>query len=188
MIQELMDDMFLYHGSYCEVQTPDLSKCAKYKDFGQGFYLTTSKKQAENFAKISTGKSIANQITDEKQKYGVVSVFRFKPVNKLLVRTYSTANAEWLHCIVGHRRKRYFPEVVQELKNIDIIGGKIANDNTNATITTYMAGAYGEIGSKSADDICISLLLPERLEDQFCFRTEKALECIAFMESEQIWL
>ncbi len=38
------------------------------------------------------------------------------------------------------------------------------------------------------DDICISLLLPERLEDQFCFRTDRALACITFMESEQIWL
>lgn len=71
---------------------------------------------------------------------------------------------------------------------IDIIGGKIANDNTNATITTYMAGAFGEIGSKAAVDICVSLLLPERLQDQFRFRTDKALTCITFEESEQIWL
>ena len=34
------------YGSYCEVKEPDLAKCAKRKDFGQGFYLTTSKDQA----------------------------------------------------------------------------------------------------------------------------------------------
>lgn len=60
MIRELADNMLLYHGSYCEVQIPDLNRCAKYKDFGRGFYLTASKKQAENFAKISTRKAIAN--------------------------------------------------------------------------------------------------------------------------------
>ena len=77
---------------------------------------------------------------------------------------------------------------MQKLKNYDIISDKIANDNTNATITTYMAGAYGEIGTKSADEICISMLLPERLQDQYCFRTSEALKCLTFLESEQVWL
>ena len=80
--------------------------------------------------------------------------------DKLSVKTYSSADTMWLHCIVGHRRKRNFMDLVQDLNRFDIIGGKIANDNTNATITAYMAGTFGEIGSKSADDICISLLLP----------------------------
>ena len=44
---ELKDGFVLYHGSYCEVKEPDLAKCAKRKDFGQGFYLTTSKEQAD---------------------------------------------------------------------------------------------------------------------------------------------
>lgn len=188
MIQELKDNVLLYHGSYCEVQIPALEKCARYKDFGRGFYLTTSKRQAENFARISVTKAIANETVNAEQKYGVVSAFRFKMDSELLIKCYPTADAEWLHCVVGHRRKKYFSKLVQELRNIDIVGGKIANDNTNATITTYMAGAYGEVGTKSADDICISLLLPERLEDQFCFRTLKALTCITFVESEQIWL
>ena len=30
---------------YDKVKEPDLAKCAKKKDFGQGFYLTTSKEQ-----------------------------------------------------------------------------------------------------------------------------------------------
>ena len=45
---ELKDGFVLYHGSFCEVKEPDLAKCAKKKDFGQGFYLTTSKEQAES--------------------------------------------------------------------------------------------------------------------------------------------
>lgn len=38
-MQKLVDGMLLYHGSYCEVRVPVLSKCAGYKDFGKGFYL-----------------------------------------------------------------------------------------------------------------------------------------------------
>ena len=33
---ELKESLILYHGSYCEVLRPDLRKCAKRKDFGQG--------------------------------------------------------------------------------------------------------------------------------------------------------
>ncbi len=33
---ELKESLILYHGSYCEVSRPDLRKCAKRKDFGQG--------------------------------------------------------------------------------------------------------------------------------------------------------
>lgn len=52
-MQELVDGLILYHGSYCEVSSPQLSKCAKRKDFGKGFYLTSSREQAVSFLKTS---------------------------------------------------------------------------------------------------------------------------------------
>ena len=52
-MQELVDGLILYHGSYCEVSSPQLSKCAKRKDFGKGFYLTSSREQAVSFIKTS---------------------------------------------------------------------------------------------------------------------------------------
>ena len=55
-MSELKKGMRLYHGSYCEVSKADLSKCARYKDFGRGFYLTSSREQAQSFAKIVTGR------------------------------------------------------------------------------------------------------------------------------------
>lgn len=48
---ELSNGLLLYHGSYCEVKKPDIERCAKNKDFGQGFYLTSSKEQAVSFLK-----------------------------------------------------------------------------------------------------------------------------------------
>ena len=32
------------------------------------------------------------------------------------------------------------------------------------------------------------MLLPERVQDQFCFRTNEVLKCLTFVGSEQIWL
>ena len=64
----LKDGLILYHGSYCEVKEPDLAKCAKRKDFGQGFYLTTSKEQAESFLKTSIAKAIAAGKIEERYR------------------------------------------------------------------------------------------------------------------------
>ncbi|MCD8010418.1 MAG: DUF3990 domain-containing protein [Lachnospiraceae bacterium] len=74
-MKKLTDGLILYHGSYCEVAHPDLKQCAKYKDLGQGFYLTTSKTQAENFSRLSTRKAIANHQIPANQTYGIVSIF-----------------------------------------------------------------------------------------------------------------
>jgi hypothetical protein len=106
----------------------------------------------------------------------------------LAVFDYPSADVDWLHCVVGHRRNRSFPAIVKQTQKYDVICGKIANDNTNITITAYLDGLYGEIGSEQADSICVSLLLPNRLQDQFCFRTDKALNTLRFEGSEQVWL
>lgn len=65
---DLKDGLVLYHGSYCEVKEPDLAKCAKRKDFGQGFYLTTSKEQAESFLRTSIANAIATGTIEEGQQ------------------------------------------------------------------------------------------------------------------------
>ena len=43
--------MILYHGSNMKIGQIDLAKCRPYKDFGQGFYLTQIKEQAEQMAR-----------------------------------------------------------------------------------------------------------------------------------------
>ena len=72
-----------YHGSYCEVKEPDLAKCAKRKDFGQGFYLTTSREQAESFLRTSIAKAIATGKIEEGQNFGYISTFEFKLSGKI---------------------------------------------------------------------------------------------------------
>ena len=123
---EIKDGLILYHGSYCEVKKPDLSMCAKRKDFGQGFYLTTSREQAESFVKTSIVKAVA--------------------------------------------------------------AGRIADDATNATLTAYISGAFETVGSREADDFCIRLLLPDKLKNQYCIKSEMAIGCLEFVEGEKIWL
>ena len=66
----------------------------------------------------------------------------------------------------------------------DVIVGKIANDRTARTLQLYVSGAFGEPGTPEADSIAIALLLPNRLEDQYCFLTPKAVECLTFEGSK----
>ncbi len=186
MIKALEQGTILYHGSYTAVVNPDIVKCAKNKDFGQGFYLTTDKAQADTFAKISLQKAYQNFLIDSVQDFGFVSAFKYSPIENLDIKTFETADSEWLRCIVAHRKSGKFAQTITDYKHYDIIGGKIANDNTNATIMLYMSGGYGKVGSLQAENTCISLLLPERLKDQFCFRTEKALSCLTFLWQRKV--
>ena len=73
----------------CEVREPDLARCAKRKDFGQEFYLTTSKEQAESFLRTSIVKAIATGKIEEGQNFGYVSTFEFQPVGKLEMHVFN---------------------------------------------------------------------------------------------------
>ena len=182
------DGMTLFHGSFCEVREPDLNKCAKFKDFGQGLYLTSSREQAERFVPISLKKAINQRIIAPTQKYGYITEFRLHNSEHLNYKEYSDADIDWLHCVVGHRKSGTFNELVSELSFYDVISGKIANDQTNATIVLYLSEAFGEVGSEFADNTCISMLIPERLKNQYCFRTNKSFESLDFIRSEKVWI
>lgn len=187
-MQELVEGLRRYHGSYCEVREPRLEKCAKRKDFGKGFYLTTCEEQAISFLKTSLIKAETGGLIETGQGYGVVSTFEIHLKHELSKFIFQDADAEWLHCVAAHRKKNCFLEVEKKLAQFDVIAGKIADDATNRTLVAYISGTFGKIGSKSADDFCIRQMLPERLKDQYCFKTKKALECLHFVKGEKIWM
>lgn len=66
--------------------------------------------------------------------------------------------------------------------NSEIIIGKIANDTTNPVITAYLNGLYGEVSEERSAQIAISLLLPNRLKEQYCFLTQRAINCLETVE------
>lgn len=179
----------LYHSSYTEVTTPDLSKCARFKDFGRGFYLTTSLQQAKSFVSLSVRKAQYAGMVDTIARKGYVSKFTVDSNDweSLCTLEFPGANLEWLSCIVAHRLRRPSSPIVQKYAGYDVISGKIADDQTNITLALYMEGAFGQVGSTEAVRTCMDRLMPERLKDQYCFRTERALRCLAFSGSEGVW-
>lgn len=180
---ELQDDLVLYHGSYTAIDEIDLGKCAPGRDFGRGFYLTSSYEQARNFVPLSIKKHRAENPSDSSD-IGFISTYRMEPRSDLRIHAFPEANADWLHFVAANRRGDLFPELVDSYKDFDVIIGKIANDRTARTLQLYVTGAFGEPGAPEADSIAITLLLPNRLEDHYCFLTPRAVECLTFEGSE----
>lgn len=177
--------MILYHGSYTAVTKPDLRKSAVGKDFGAGFYLTSDHEQAKAFIRTSTQKAIRTKAVSADHNKGAVSVFDFDEAAPVAIFRFETTSAEWLQFVSANRRPENFsPEALREIQTrfsgYDVIIGKIADDTTNRTITAYLSGAFGDIDSNEAIFDTIKRLQPERLSDQFCFLTQKAVAALSF--------
>ena len=181
----LPQDGILYHGSYTEVLCIDLSLCRNGLDFGRGFYVTSSLKQAVSYIPASVRKAKRRGLlTDSFQETeGRVSIYQFRPDPCLVIHCFDEADEEWLHFAASNRSSGLFPEIREHYASVDIIGGKVADDQTAITLNNYVAGAYGVPGTARADRTAIDLLEPERLQDQFCFRTAEALHSLLFIRS-----
>lgn len=183
----LSENLTLYHGSYTEVSVIDLGKCSGGLDFGKGFYVTSSHKQAISYVPSSVRKAKRREKISESfdEADGRISVYRYHAANGLSIHYFEDADVEWLHFAACNRSKGLFPELREKYKTADIIGGKVADDVTAVTLNNYVAGAYGGPGTAQADRIAIELLEPERLTDQFCFRTPDAIRTLEFLRSER---
>lgn len=181
----LTDGMLLYHGSFTQVPRINLEKCKQGKDFGRGFYLTSSYSQAQAFIPLSVKKQIKEGLLPTNTTSGFISVFQFHSDPNTAIHLFQAADTDWLHFVASNRRESLFPEIRKYYAGFDIIGGKIANDRTALTLQLYTAGGYGEPGSEQADSIAIATLLPNRLEDQFCFCNKNAIKTLEFIRSER---
>ncbi len=184
---KLVDGMMLYHGSYTPVQTIDLAKCAAGKDFGRGFYLTADKLQAKNFIKTSLLKAKGLKQISENQNYGYVTCYKYHASAEYIpIYEFEEANKEWLRFISINRRQRLAKQLAtmlpKEIFESEIIIGKIANDKTNPVITAYLNELYGAYEDESAAKMAISLLLPHRLKEQYCFLSQRAVDCLEVIE------
>lgn len=176
---EDINNILVYHGSYTVVKEIDLDYAKKSKDFGKGFYVTTDKKQAVKFAKLVAKKNRKNK--------GYVNSYIMKDFDGLDVHKFKTVDKKWLNCIVGFRNHDY-SNLTKEFADLDIIIGKVADDDTSLVINAYIAGVYGEIGSGDASEMAIKRLIPEKLNNQICFKTNRAIEKLIYIKSKEIVL
>jgi hypothetical protein len=151
--------MILYHGTNEDIETIDLTKGLRHKDFGKGFYVTPDKATAIRMAKKKARLfgGTATLITYEMDD----SVFQ----SDLKIKVFpEKACVEWLLFVDANRdRKNERP-----IHDFDIVIGPIANDGVVLQLTNYREGIY------SPEEVA-RLLQDRYLDQQYYFGTERAL-------------
>lgn len=155
--------MFLYHGSNVAVENPQLLKIYRALDFGRGFYTTTDMEQAQKWAKRTALRLQQNQ--------SFVTVYEIdeQKMNALRFLQFDMPNLEWLRFVVQNRTG-------QSLKDEwDIVKGPVADDQTVVVIDLYLDGMFSE-------EDAINRLLPQRLKNQYAFKTDTAIDLLQCVE------
>lgn len=150
--------MKLYHGSNTVIEQIELSKCKPFKDFGQGFYLTEIREQAEQMTKCTSA------------IYGgepVVTEFEFDEtaLNTLSVKTFEKPSEEWALFVMANRDKNK----THPIHCYDVVIGPVADD----TIATLF---------RNFDDGIIDLqmlvngLKYKKVSSQYSFHSAQAIK------------
>lgn len=161
--------MELYHGSNENVERPRILEKQRLLDFGKGFYVTSSREQAERWAKIKQKRTGV-------PASAVVNVYLAS--NNLLIdpllksKVFHEASEAWLDFIILNRNSDLNPEY-------DLVFGPVANDTLYQTFSLYEAGILTKPET-------IARLKVHKLFDQYAFNTNAALEFLKFSHSYEV--
>ena len=159
--------MVLFHGSNIVVREPKILKSQRYLDFGAGFYMTSDFEQARKWAVRTSAR--------REEGVATISVFEISDdyVDRVKVLAFAKPDRDWLRYITAHRTGN------PPAADYDMVVGPVANDQAIRTVNNSLKGYFPE-------DVAIKLLLPQKLKDQYLFRTEKALDLLVFKEAKQL--
>ena len=155
--------MILYHGSNVEVRAPRLLKIQRDLDFGKGFYTTSDLEQARKWAKRTAMR------LGQKQAFVTVYEVDEEKLLSLCVLRFNKPDKDWLRYVVANRKG------IAPAEQWDVICGPVANDQTMPVIDLFLDGMYDE-------DETIKRLLPQKLKDQYTFKTSKAIMLLQWNE------
>ncbi len=154
--------MILYHGSNVIVDQPKLIRQNRYLDFGFGFYTTTNREQAVNFAQKVTDRRKMGEAT-----LNIYSVNEAVAFQECKVLQFDSPDEAWLDFVAANRQGTYQGE------KYDLIYGAVANDDVYRTIALYMTGVLDK-------EQTLSSLKIRKLFNQLVFATEKSLQSLKF--------
>lgn len=166
--------MRLYHGSNVDIKEINLAMCRPYKDFGQGFYLTVIREQAENMARrvamLYGGEAVLNQYDlDEKSLMG----------KDLKIKNFGVKTSEEWARFVKNNRNRKFTDVSSPESNMDnkydIVIGPIANDAMAVLFRQYENGMIDF-------DTMLKGMEYKETTNQYSFHTDRAIQLLNKVE------
>ncbi|MBQ1688226.1 MAG: DUF3990 domain-containing protein [Lachnospiraceae bacterium] len=162
--------MFLYHGSNTDIKEINLAMCRPYKDFGQGFYLTVMKEQAEKMAnrvaRIYGGSPILNIYEIDEN---------FIRNTNLNIKNFGTETSEeWARFVKNNRSREYTdfsnPECNFDNK-YDIVVGPIADDDMALLFRQFENGML-------TFEKMLSGMIYKKTTNQYSFHTQEAIKLL----------
>jgi hypothetical protein len=161
--------MRVYHGSYTQIVEIDLSKCEIGKDFGQGFYVTKIKEQAQFWAER---KGLDNGTQ------GYVTEFEFNENAfrhfKLKTLQFIGYDESWLDFVTMNRDTTR----PQPTHDYDIVEGPVADDRIATRIKKYLRGGI------SKQQFLEELKFIKETH-QICFCTGRSLQMLDYVEKNK---
>ena len=158
-----------YHGTLSVFNKVDLNHSKDRKDFGRGFYVTTDIHQAE---KLALSRARYKAKLGETNVTPLVYHFAIPESELSMLRIKMFWNSiEWLDCVFNNRTNRGDTTI-----GYDIVTGKVADVNVQKDIQEY-EGSYDMCTDEDKLKL-IAKLRPERLTDQFCFKTMKSVQLL----------
>lgn len=159
----------VYHGSIEEVRRPEIRHPNRSLDYGNGFYVTTSYKQAKRL--------VERRMKDNGVSIGYVNVYELddEAIKCMKLLIFEKTTEEWVEFVMKNRTQRGFTH------DYDIVYGPVADDSVYTQFTLYEGGIISM-------PTLIQELKTYKLVDQYLFHTEKSLLAIRFVESKEIKL
>ena len=153
--------MKLYHGSDLLVEFPKIMQPVRALDFGTGFYTTTNKEQARNFAE-----KVQNRNNSTSRHISIYKL-NFELLKKQKILLFDKPNKKWLDFVSANRNEVYTG------KTYDIIYGPVANDTIFKVFIAYQNGTLSERET-------LKRLKIRPLYNQLVFTNEESLKCLSF--------
>ncbi len=159
--------MILYHGSNMVVEKSRIINQNRYLDFGYGFYTTTNKTQAENFAR---------KVVVRRGGTPIVNVYEIDDnigSNILKIKRFNSPDEEWLDFVSLHRNGIYSGE------QYDLIIGLVASDDVYRTLQVYSSKLLTK-------EQTLETLKIKKLFNQYVFSTNTAISLLKFIKYEEV--
>lgn len=158
--------MWVYHGAACVVQNPIVGYGRSDLDFGQGFYVTSLREQAERWAR-----AVAVRVPQADAILNVYELDLDDVYNHYHCLKFEAYDRAWLDFIV-QSRSGYKPWA-----EYDFIEGGVANDRVIDTVESYMAGMMPA-------DFALAQLAQHQPNHQMCLLSQELVDkCLRFKES-----
>ncbi len=152
-----MSKMTVYNGAYTKIEQPKIIPGKNTKDFGNGFYCTIIREQAERWAK--------------RYNTPVVNTYTVRLDSRLDILEFSEMTDEWLDFIVDCRSGKPHHH--------DIVIGAMANDQIYNFVADFIDGVI----TREQFWVLAKFKYPTH---QIVFCTGEALKCLEFVSAEEV--